>query len=490
MDTLTHPDGSNRSSWLMWSVLIAASSTFLPTAALAYEPKTELGSVAGFTELQQRTGDTVQTVCIALGGGDNVDLNRDDVAQQRELADKCGEMVGTAVSFSNGGDGNSLDITEQQLGAALQNVTAEEVAAAGSLTTESSAGQSNIVGRRLAGVLTRASTLQVSSANMQRSNSIVLTELPHANGFSSGGGAAAESGALSNPLGFYVNGLLSFTDKTGTAKEDGFESDSSGISIGVDYLYGNSLLGGLNVAYSSSATDFDVSEDVSGGDMDSNQFNLAVYGMWFSDAGYLDVVAGYGAGTYDFERRVVIESGANASDGFDGANDTVTADTDSTAFQFSVGAGKDLNSGALTFTPYGRLSYLTVDLDGYEEQGSSALKMRVNSQSIDSFTGEFGFRLVRTYSGTRAIISPQFNIEIIHEFMDDSREIVSTYVHDPNNLPLKVITDRPDRTYYTISAGLSAVLQNGVQLFGEVRSLLGMDNLSEFSATGGVRLAF
>lgn len=150
----------------------------------------------------------------------------------------------------------------------------------------------------------------------------------------------------------------------------------------------------------------------------------------------------------------------------------------------------EINSGALGFAPYGRLSYLTVDLDGYEERGSSALKLRVNSQSIESFTGGFGFRLVGTYSGTRAIISPQFNIEMIHEFMDDSRQIVSAYVHDPRNKPLIVVTDRPDRTYYTMGVGLSAVIQNGMQLFGEVRSLMDLDNLSEFSATGGIRLAF
>jgi len=79
---------------------------------------------------------------------------------------------------------------------------------------------------------------------------------------------------------------------------------------------------------------------------------------------------------------------------------------------------------------------------------------------------------------------------MIHEFLDDSRQIVSTYVHDPRSIPLTVVTDQPDRTYYTMGVGLSAVLTNGVQLYGQVRSLLDLDDLNEFSTTAGVRFAF
>ncbi len=79
---------------------------------------------------------------------------------------------------------------------------------------------------------------------------------------------------------------------------------------------------------------------------------------------------------------------------------------------------------------------------------------------------------------------------MIHEFDDDSRQIVSTYVHDPRNLPLIVVTDSPDRNYYTIGAGASAVLQGGTQLYAEVRSLRSLEDLKELSFTAGVRFEF
>ena len=430
------------------------------------------------------------------GGDPFFDTTRDDLAQQQQLFDICGEMVNTAnvlagATPGDAGTAGNLGISEDQLGAALQNVAAEEVSAAGSLATESMAGQSNVVSRRLASILSRASTLQISSANISGNNSVILATLPaDASLLQVGGAAAADDTGLENPIGFYVNGFGVFTEKRTTDLEDGFETDTGGVSAGVDYQFTDSFLAGINIAYSRSDTTFNVTEDVSGGSVDSDQTNVSVYGMWFNDLGYLDVVAGYGAGSYDMERRILIQSADNAAEGNDGADDTVFADTDSNSGRFSIGGGMEIRSGALNFTPYGRLSYLGVAMDGYQESGDSALTLNVESQDVDSLTTGFGFRLVGTYSGSKAVVSPQISVEMIHEFLDDSRQIVSSYVHDPRNNPLVVITDRPDRTYYTMGVGLSAVLTNGVQLYGEVRSLLDLDDLNEYSTTGGVRFAF
>ncbi len=479
------------------SLCVAGAWFLCMPAVQAYDPTTTLGSVDGLTEQQQRTGDAIQSVCgqfLATGAANGeFDTTREDVAQQQALFDACGEMVHTANSLA-GNDGptaKDLGINEQQLAAALQNVAAEEVAAAGSLATESVAGQSNIVGRRLAGILSRASTLQVSSANIQGSNSIILASLPEEFALAeSGGAAAADDPGLSSPLGFYINALGASARKTGTEREDGFSSDTGGISLGIDYLFTNSFLAGINLGFSSSVTDFTITDNVSGGSMDATQTNVSAYGMWFNDVGYIDVVAGFGAGSYDMDRRIIVPSADDAAEGNDGANATVTGNTDSTAGRISLGGGMEIRSGALSFAPYGRVSYLGVAMDGYEEEGESALKLRVESQDIDSLTTGFGFRLVGTYSGTKAIVSPQFNVEMIHEFLDDSRQIVSTYVHDPRNIPLVIVTDNPDRTYYTMGIGASAVFTNGLQLFGEVRSLMDLDDLNEFSTTAGLRFAF
>ncbi len=492
--------GNNRSGWKATGAFaVVVAQCFIWSSVHAQEPATPLGQTAGLTDLQQRAGDAVQTVCRGLANTDNptlgIDETRADSAMQRELLDKCGEMVRTSVELTGtptGEDGtsNGLGITSEQLGSALQNVTAEEIAAAGSLATESVSRQTNVIGRRLASLLSQVSSLQVSSANMRSSQALVFAgDMEQFR--ASGAGAAADEGAQANPLGFYVSGLGAFAEKSATDGEDGFESNSAGISVGMDYLITSQFLAGLNLGYSSSTTDFDNTDDVAGGDLDSDQTNISAYGMWFNDVGYVDLIAGFGSGSYDMSRRVVIGATEEAIDQDNtGANDTVFADTDSTAFRFGIGGGLEMRSGVLSFAPYSRLSYMSVDMDGYEETGDSALKLRVNSQSIDSLTGGFGFRLVGTYSGSKAIISPQFNVELVHEFMDDSRQIVSTYVHDPRSNPLIVVTDNPDRTYYTMGFGVSAVLASGTQLFSEVRSLMDLDDLNEISLTAGLRFEF
>ncbi len=469
-----------------------------------FVPTTTLGQTAGLTLLQQRTGDAVQTVCggfLNADPDDRFDESRGDITQQQVLFDKCGEMVHTAnvlagAEVGTPGTQKALGISADELGAALQNVTAEEIAAAGSLATESAARQSSTVGRRLSSVLSGVSSLQLSSANINGAGGLIFAGY-QSTVFQAGGAAAADD-ALASPFGFYVNGLGATTDKAATDGEDGFEATASGISLGFDYLITPTLLGGVNLGYTSATTDFDTTIDVEGGDLDSEQINLTGYGMWFSESAYVDMIVGFSSGNYDMTRRILINSAEGAADTTpddgpepnDGADDTVFADTNSSAFRFGVGGGYEFRSGGLSFAPYGRLSLMSVDLDEYEETGDSSLRLRVDKQSIDSLTGAVGFRLTKTYSTAKAIISPQLSVEIIHEFDDDARQIVSTYVHDPRNLSLVVVTDNPDRNYYTVGAGVSAVLQGGTQLYGEVRSLRSLEDLKELSFTAGVRFEF
>lgn len=485
------------SKWLYRvPTLVVCASVFTPGSVFAYDPIRPLGQLPGLTELQQRTGDAIQGVCggfIAAGGNDAIDASGDaDIEQQRALFDKCGEMVhtGNEIRGPNPDDpaaanpvAKSLGLTTEQLGDALRNVAGEEIAAAGSLATESVSQQSDIVSRRLASVMSQVSTLQVSSASFMGADTILLTESSDR----IGGGSAGDEYALGKPLGVYINGIGSTADKDQTDGEDGFETNSTGIALGVDYLFTAQLLGGLNLSYATSTTDFRASSSVAGGDLESEQANISAYGLWMGDRAYVDLVAGYGAGTFDIQRRIQVTSAADAPTENDGADDVVSASADSSSFRFSVGSGIELVRGAMTFAPYGRLSYLSVSMDGYDEEGDSALKLSVNAQDIKSLTSGLGIRIIGTYSGAKAIISPQFSAELIHEFDDEQRQIVSTYVHDPRNVPLVTVTDDPDRNYFTVGLGLSAVLLNGVQLYGDMRSLLNLDDLNEFAVSAGVR---
>jgi len=174
----------------------------------------------------------------------------------------------------------------------------------------------------------------------------------------------------------------------------------------------------------------------------------------------------------------------------DGANRTARADTDGTQVRASFSGGAEYTRENLTFAPYARLSFLSVSLDRYEETSAAGLNLRVQDQDIDSLTTAIGYRLVGTFSTGFSILSPQLSFEWVHEFSDDPREITSTYVNDPRAFELVARTDSPDRNYYTAGLGITAALRNRAQVYGDLKTLLDVDGVSDYLVTLGARFAF
>ncbi|MCM8922427.1 MAG: autotransporter outer membrane beta-barrel domain-containing protein, partial [Candidatus Thiodiazotropha sp.] len=158
-------------------------------------------------------------------------------------------------------------------------------------------------------------------------------------------------------------------------------------------------------------------------------------------------------------------------------------------FHLSVGGGYALGQGPVSFGPYFRASYMRVDIDGYQEQGAetSGLNLSVTDQEWTSFTSVLGVEYAYTISQQHSIIIPQVRLGWVHQFENDSSEITATYVNDPRNNRLSVLTDDPDRNYFELTLGISYVIQDGIQLFADYDTLLGLDNLSDHQLTLGGR---
>lgn len=474
-------------------VHVITSAILMSGVSLVYAefiPTLPLGQVGG-SDLQQRTGDAVQTVCGQFIAAMGVDQNAPNAAFQADLFDKCGEMVNTAnaLNGSETGIAKNLGINASQLQGALQNVAGEEAAAAGSLSTEISANQSANVTKRIASLLSGAAGLQVSSANVFGSNGVYAYAPQRA----SGGAASADP---TNPggVGVFVNGIVGESDRTASDGEDGFDASTSGITAGIDYSFSSNAVLGVAFGLTSHSADFTTSETVAGGGLDMDAVTFSIYGLLLRDDWYLDSVFSFGNGTVDLERRVFIPAAEGQMDADGGANDgadrTATAETDNSQVGISVGAGMDIVNGPFTLAPYARLSYLAVTIDAYDETGAQGLNLRVDEQDIDSLTVAFGFRLVAIKSTSFGVLAPQLSIELEHEFADDERELVSTYVHDPRQNQLIVATDAPDRDYLVAGMGISSVTPSGLQLFADVKSTIGLEAINDVVYTVGGRIAF
>lgn len=469
-------------------VLMATALLFFAGNSVAEVIATKPLGQAGGTDLQRRTGDAVQTVCGQFIN-QGVDQSRADTVAQADLFDKCGEMVHTANALA-GNDGatvKNLGITEEQLQGALQNVAGEEAAAAGSMATETSMSQGSAISKRMSTLLSRSSRLQLSAANMYGTDSLYVVS-DTADGLVNGG-SAGEGDLGEKRMSFFINGDIGGGEKDSSGGEDGFEFGSAGLTIGVDYRVNNQAVLGVAAGFNGSESEFVTSSTVAGGKLDGENVNISTYGLFFRDNFFVDGILTYGTGSYDLSRRVVIESNGTNADN-NGADRTAKSSTDSTQIAMSFSGGMEFSKGSVLMAPYVRGSYLQVDVDGYEEDGAGSLDLRVESQEIESITSALGFRVSMAKSLSSSVIVPQARLEWIHEFSDDEREIKSAYVHDPRNNTLLAVTDAPDRDYFSLGVGVSSVFQNGAQAFVDIKTLLGMDDVSETVLTLGGRMEF
>ncbi len=455
-------------------------------ASAAVQPTNTLGST-GTTDLQIRTGNGVQAVCgqfIAANSGDNPVPPAGEL--EADLFDKCGEMVhtGRTVTGDAGGTGKSLNLSAEELASALQNIAGEEAAAGGSMATEASAGQAANIGKRLSALLSRSSSLQLSAVNVFGRDALYTLSDEDLNG--ANGGNAGEGDLLESRWGVFINGDFGSGEKDASDGEDGFSYDATGFTAGIDYRINNEVVLGVAAGFNNSKSDFDSSFNVSGGSMDSENTSLSTYGLFYKGNYFFDSILTVGQGNLDMDRRIVILSNSEVAEN-DGADRTAVSDTDSSQIAFSFGGGTEIVNGSIVFAPYVRVNSLNVKVDAFEETGAQGLNLKVGKQTIKSLSSSLGFRVSSATNTSFGVLIPQGRLEWIHEFSDDNREIKTIYVNDPRQNELIVETDDPDRDYFSMGLGLSAVFKGGTQAFVDVKSIIGLNDFSEAVVTVGAR---
>jgi outer membrane lipase/esterase len=293
------------------------------------------------------------------------------------------------------------------------------------------------------------------------------------------GGAASADDYGFERLAFFVNGNLDWGDKDRSTNEDGFDFNVWGLTAGADYVVAEGLVLGLALGYASS----DVDIDDNGGSLDVENWTLSTYGTWYAhDNIYLEGSLGYGWGSYDQTRNIRY--------GLLGAPRSAKSDFDGNQFNFMLGAGYDITTGGNIFDLYGRLRYVSADLDSYTERGANGLDLRIRSQSTDSLQSTLGASYQTSISIERAVLVPQAWLEWTHEFEDGDDRIIGTFVNDPNQIPFILATDSFDSDFYRLGLGLGAQFAKGTTAFVSYEATLDLRDYTEHSLSAGVRMSF
>lgn len=421
------------------AVLIA--SIFAASSANAATPLENI--LPELTSLQATTGAAVQKTCVNM-----IPLSSSLQGAQQDLFDQCGAMVFNTLELSNAG-----------MGSALQNVATEEMATPSKISTNTLSGQ-------------------VSAINSH------LFELHNL-----GGGSGDDDGSLlSKRFSTFVNGVGGFGDIKATTQENAANFDNAGVILGTDYRITDNFLVGLAGGYTHISSDYVANTNVAGGGVNADVFNVSVFSTYDINDFYVDGSFSYGWSDYNTKRGVVIQSNNASSTG--GANRTATANPNGEQYSTALGVGYNFHKEALNISPVARVNYFHGKIDSYSEQGAFGLNLDVNKQTFESLQSSIGGQISYALSQSFGVITPQLSFTYNHEFMNDSRNITAKFSADPNSFIFNATTNSPDRDFFVLGAGVSSVLQGGVQLFFNYQTLLGYDRVTSHGFTGGVKLEF
>jgi outer membrane autotransporter protein len=447
---------------------------------------------------------------------------------QNEFIDRCGELVRNGQNQTP----ENTPVTRD----ALVQIASEEVATQGTTSVETAGVQLANVGARLAalrrgatGISFQGLALNIHGKTLpgpmlaslipfdKMSDAASVSEpsmvhkpgmsLPQRNTFSdirstnlvaqSGSSSAStDKPSMLNRFGLFVNGTFSIGDKDITSKESGFDFHTLGVTAGIDYRLTENLV--LGTAFGFASTDADIDPFGGGGDLDTNEYSFSFYGLYYIQDFYINGITNFGWNTYDSTRNIIYTLPTTDPTGMPivtTVNQTAKGDTHGSHFSLGFGAGYDFRSGGFTFGPFARLNYIKVDIDGYQESVDTTTPgfgwvLAVDGQDVESFTSAIGGQVSYAFSTQVGVFVPQFLFEWEHEFDDNSRPTTARFVHDPSSVPINITTDDPDRNYFNLGAGLSAVFQGGKSAFLYYETVLGLDDVTAHNLVVGARLEF
>jgi len=464
---------------------------------------TPLSGISGLTPPEKATGVAIETLCPKLPvptSAPGTALVRplipgpvSSLTAGEDLQIRCTEMIGHALA----GDTTAartplLSLAPEEIVAQGANAVTTSNRNIGTRLAILHSGVTNLGFRRF-GLRneepTAPYTLVASLAPFAAVNSVVAASTP----------------SSFSRLGIFANGTFTGGDKDATSREAGFDFKTFGVTLGADYRFTNNFVLGAAFNYVSTDVDFDTSSFLgtpAGGGIDTRGFGFSIYGTYYvSNQFYVDGIINFGWNHYDIDRRIIYAIPATDRTGSlipgttTNVNQTALGDTHSAQYSFSVGAGYDFPIQGFTITPLARLEYIRLNIDGYQEAINNTANgfgwaLAFEGQDVDSLLSVLGAQASYAISTGIGVLLPQVRAEWRHEWKNDARTITSRFVNDPNLTPLALVTDGPDRDFFTLGASLSATFRGGVAAFMSYETVLGLAQVSAHNVVGGIRLEF
>jgi outer membrane autotransporter protein len=302
-------------------------------------------------------------------------------------------------------------------------------------------------------------------------------------------GASADRPAALRGLSFFVAGDHQSFDKTPTSLEPGYDRETWGGTVGVDYSFSGLGILGLALTYNHAKGSY----DIGGGGFDIDTYGATLYGSLFPVRNlFVDGYIGYNRKEYDSDRRINLNI-AQPGGGAIVATGAALGSTDGDEFKTGLNVGYDFPIRNFTIGPRVGVNYRENTISAFTERGASGPTglelafLRQNQTSLTSVLGLYSSVAISTGFG---VVIPQVTAEYLHEFENDQKSLGFRFAQDTNGVIFRYQLDPPDRDYFNVGAGVALVLPNGLAPFANYRELLGYQHQKNHTVTAGVRFSF
>jgi autotransporter-associated beta strand protein len=294
------------------------------------------------------------------------------------------------------------------------------------------------------------------------------------------GGLAGPTGPAGQPAstatatpdmrwGGFITGLGDFIHVGNTANSQGYNLTTGGITLGGDYRLTDNFAAGVTAGYV--GTDSPLAGD---GRLQVNGGKVGVYGTYWKNGFYGDVIAGVGYNSYDV-RRDALQGDAHGT-------------TNGMEFDGAIAGGYDWRVDGLSIGPTASFEYTYLGMNAFRELGSLA-PLAYPSQHDDSWRSTIGVRASYDLKLGRFVVRPEGQIAWQHEFGSRAASMDASLESGPGSL-FSVTDANAGRDSLLLSGGVSVLFnpRTSTYLFYDA-DLLRKEYYSQ-SITGGLRLSF
>lgn len=297
--------------------------------------------------------------------------------------------------------------------------------------------------------------------------------------------AVVEEGA-SKP-GFFITVESEILNRQITTFEDGYESDITRLTAGIDKQINANWLSGFAIDAFQQKGSF-----IGGGDFDTTSTGIVFFASYnIANNAYIDFYAGYNEKSYLRNRPALFtQLDSNGDVDYTSNFGYPRVDYDSSQRNAGILIAYDYNIENFTFGPSLGLDWVDTDYGTYSETGTTGLELTYHNDKQTSLQSSLGIWFSTAISTNFGVVTIQQSFDWKHEFDKDQRNVEVSFTGDTRGKRFIYKTESPDRNYFEISLGLSVVLPHELQMFANARTILGHDFIDNYALSLGLRKQF